>query len=255
MAAVYDELYRDEHLVAVNKPSGLLVHRGWANDTVTLLSIVRDQVGQFVYPAHRLDRATSGALLFALDPSTAALLQQTFSSGNLVKNYLVLTRGIVPELGYVDHGLAKSKAHEKQPAQTALRRLATFERYSLLEARPYTGRQHQIRRHLKHLCFPVIGDTRYGKGEHNRRFRNDFGLHRLALHASKLSLLHPHTGVQLQFKAQLPPELALVFSRLGILDAASSAVQAAAWQPEMESLPRLSPPARAAGPAAAASGE
>ena len=73
------------------------------------------------------------------------------------------------------------------PAVTAFRRLAIFERYALVEARPRTGRRHQIRRHFKHLSHPLIGDVRYGKGEHNRLFRERFGLHRLALHALELA--------------------------------------------------------------------
>jgi tRNA pseudouridine65 synthase len=244
-SVLVEPLYRDDRLVVVNKPAGMLVHRGWANDRVTLLSLVRNQLGQHVYPAHRLDRATSGILLFALDPAVAALLQAMFSAGAVIKNYLALTRGVTPQLGLVDHALAKSKDHDKQPAQTALRRLATFERYSLIEARTFTGRQHQIRRHLKHLAHPLIGDTRYGKGVHNRRFRSEFSLQRLALHASKLKFEHPLSGETLELRAPLPADLVLTFDQLGVLQAAESAVLGPSWQPEPGELPLLAPTVRA----------
>jgi len=102
------------------------------------------------------------------------------------------------------------------PAVTEFRRLATFERYALVEARPRTGRFHQIRRHFKHLSHPLIGDVRYGKGEHNRLFRERFGLHRLALHALELAFEHPGTGEPLRIVAPVPEDLAGPLGKMGM---------------------------------------
>ena len=201
-------LYRDEVLLAVDKPSGLAVHRGAARDRVVALQLVRDHVGRHVHAVHRLDRATSGVLLFAFDPETARRMQERFETGGVEKRYLALVRGIPPEEGVIDHPIPRDEDGPRVPAVTEFRRLAVFERYSLVEARPLTGRRHQIRRHFKHLSHPLIGDVRYGKGEHNRLFRERFGLHRLALHALELAFDHPGTGEHLRITAPLPEDLA-----------------------------------------------
>lgn len=232
-------LYQHDLLLVVNKPAGLLLHRGPANDRHTLMSWAKRTFGREARPVHRLDRATSGALLLCFDPETTAALQAQFTNGTVVKNYLTFTRGIAPEQGLVDHGLRKSKLHPRRPAQTAIRRLGQFERYSLVEARPYTGRQHQIRRHLKHVSHPVIGDTRYGKGEHNRKFRAEFALHRLCLHASRLRFQHPTTAQWVTVCATLPDDLALPFGRMGLLEKALEATREPAWAPEPTDLPVL----------------
>src|SRR5689334_18954376 len=200
-------LYQDGCLLAVNKPAGLAVHRGMARDRTFALQLVRDQAGQHVHAVHRLDRATSGALLFALDPETAGRMQERFAGGQVEKRYLALVRGIPPESGLIDHPLPRDVDGPRVPAVTEFRRLAVFERYALVEARPRTGRLHQIRRHLKHLSHPLIGDVRYGKGEHNRIFRTDHALHRLALHCTSLAIAHPD-GDTLRVTSPLPVDLA-----------------------------------------------
>lgn len=232
-------LHRDEVLVVLDKPSGLVVHRGWATDRVTLMSWVKQHLGIRLDPVHRLDRATSGVIVLCADPTAVQRVQAQFETGTVVKNYLALTRGITPESGLIDHALRKSKLHERRPAQTSIRRLGTWERYSLVEARPHTGRQHQVRRHLKHLSHPLIGDTRYGKGEHNRRFRAEFGLSRLALHASRLSLRHPRSDEPMTFHAELPEELRLLFARLQLDAVAQQACLGDAWAPGPTDLPVL----------------
>jgi tRNA pseudouridine65 synthase len=209
-------IHRDDDLIAVNKPSGMPVHRGWARDGLPALQAVRDQISQHVFPVHRLDRATSGVLLFALSGETAALVQAQLEAHEVEKRYLALCRGCDPALVRVDHPLAKEDGGEPRPAVTDFALLGTFERYGLYEARPLTGRLHQIRRHLKHASHPIIGDTKYGKGEHNRLFRERFGFHRLALHASDLTLRHPRTGDRLHLHAALPPELTRLFEQLGL---------------------------------------
>ncbi len=213
-------LYRDPHLIAVDKPSGLAVHRGWARDRRVAMTLVRDAIDQWVYPIHRLDRATSGVLLFALDPEGASKVQAQLQEGAVEKRYLALVRGITPEHGLIDHPVPRTRNGPRVDAVTEFRRLGTFERYSLVEARPRTGRLHQIRRHFKHLSHPLIGDVRYGKGEHNRLFRERFGLFRLALHASRLRLHHPVTGEPMTLRAPLPADLTEPFRAMGLLESA-----------------------------------
>jgi tRNA pseudouridine65 synthase len=209
-------LHHDEVLLAVDKPSGLAVHRGAARDRVVALQLVRDQAGRHVHAVHRLDRATSGVLLFALDPGTARRMQERFEAGGVEKRYLALVRGIPPEAGVIDHPIPRDEDGPRVPAVTEFRRLAVFERYALVEARPLTGRRHQIRRHFKHLSHPLIGDVRYGKGEHNRLFRERFGLHRLALHALELAFDHPETGERLRIAAPVPEDLAGPLRAMGM---------------------------------------
>ncbi len=204
-------LHHDDRLIAVAKPSGLLVHRGWAGDDVTAVDLVRRLAGRPVHPLHRLDRGTSGVLLLALDREAAAALGAAFEAGAIEKRYLALVRGEAPEAVVVDHPLPRREGGPRVPALTAIRRLAvatTEPRHvSLVEARPATGRPHQVRRHLKHAGHPVIGDANWGKGPLNREFSERYGLSRLALHAVFLALDHPATGERLELRAPLPQDL------------------------------------------------
>jgi tRNA pseudouridine65 synthase len=201
-------LFRDEHLVAVSKPSGLLVHRGWARDRDVLMTRVRDQVGMRVHPLHRLDRGGSGVVLFALHPEAARRMGALFAGRSIEKTYLALVRGAPDEHGTIDHAIARREDGPRVESITLYRRLAQYGRYALVAARPLTGRPHQIRRHLKHIACPLIGDVRYGKGEHNRVLREQFSLHRLALHAAVVRFVHPFTEEPLTIRAPLPDDLA-----------------------------------------------
>lgn len=216
MSEPLQALYQDDELLIVNKPSGLLVHRGWANDGVTALDLAREIAGRYVYPIHRLDRGASGVLVFALSSELAAKGQQGLVAGNWDKNYLALVRGITPQSGRIDYALAPEKNKPKKAAVTEYQRLGSFERYSWLAVQPLTGRTHQIRRHLRHLSHPLVGDVRYGKAEHNRIFRERFGLARLCLHAVHLSLPHPRSDVRLRVTAPLPPDLELPLTAMGL---------------------------------------
>jgi tRNA pseudouridine65 synthase len=200
-------LYRTSALVAVDKPSGLAVHRGQSRDPVHALELVRDSVGSYVYPVHRLDRATSGVLVFALSADAARAVGGAFERGEVEKRYLAIVRGNPPDQALVEHALSQEDGKPAQEARTAIFTRARYGRYALVEASPKTGRTHQIRRHLKHLSCPIIGDVRYGKGEHNRLFRTELDLHRLALHATSLTLTDPSTGELVTIRAPLPPEL------------------------------------------------
>lgn len=210
-------LFQDQHLVAINKPAGLLVHRSNIDryETQFALQLLRDQLNQHVFPVHRLDKPTSGILLFALSSPIARQLTEAFSNNEVSKTYLAIVRGYCPEQIIIDHPLKHQydkmtdrRSNKNKPPQQAItycRRLATIElpfavdrypqsRYSLVEARPETGRKHQIRRHLKHIAHPIIGDPKYGKSIHNRFFSEQLGLNGLLLHAHKITLKHPLTG-------------------------------------------------------------
>lgn len=221
MDAGIDILLEAPRFVAVAKPSGLLVHRGWGDDAVTALELVRDRVGRWVYPVHRLDRATSGVLLFALDPEAARALHERFEAGEVRKRYLALVRGVPPEQGVIDHAIPRREGGPRVPAVTAFTRLHAGDHLALVEARPRTGRLHQVRRHLKHISHPVIGDANYGKGALNRLYRAEVGLARLALHAAEIELIDPWTGAPVRVAAPLPEDLRRPLERIG--------VPAAAW--------------------------
>jgi tRNA pseudouridine65 synthase len=197
-------LYRDERCVVVDKPSGVATHRGWADDDDALLQQVRDAVDKYVYPVNRLDRGASGIVLFALDKEAAAAFSGAWDRAE--KIYLAITRGH-PKDQTIDHAIPKAPGEARVPAVTQVRCLETFGRYALVEARPRTGRLHQIRRHLKHISCPLIGDVRYGKGEHNRIFRTEHYLHRLALHCTALTVPHPDR-TDLMITCPLPADLA-----------------------------------------------
>ncbi len=229
-------LYRDAHLVAVHKPAGLLVHRSRIDrhETRFALQQVRNLVGQHVFPVHRLDKPTSGVLLFALDADTARRLGAAFAARRVCKTYVAVVRGHPAVEGTIDHPLREAldpftdtrAGKDPQPATTTYRRLATVElpvavdryptsRYALVEAHPLTGRKHQIRRHMKHIAHPIIGDGKYGKGRHNRFFADRLDVNRLLLHAVELTVSHPHTGADLTFTAPLDATWQGLLDRMG----------------------------------------
>jgi tRNA pseudouridine65 synthase len=197
-------LHRDSRCVAVDKPSGIATHRGWADDDDALLQLVRDTVNAYVYPIHRLDRGASGIVLFALDREAARAFSDAWTHAD--KRYTAITRGHPPEHVVIDHAIPKAPGEDRVDAITEIWRHETFGRYAVVEARPHTGRLHQIRRHLKHIACPLIGDVRYGKGEHNRIWRTHHGLHRLALHCTSLTVPHPD-GTTLAVTCALAPDL------------------------------------------------
>lgn len=222
-------LFRDDYLAAVHKPPGLLVHRTGldAGETRFALQLLRDQLGQPVWPVHRLDKGTSGVLLFALDASTARTLGQAFEAGEgLHKTYQAVVRGWPVDEGLIDHPLKRmpdDMRTEREEVQDAVTRFRTLERYelpladgrfattrcALLELQPLTGRRHQLRRHCKHIAHPIIGDATHGKGPLNRAVAEFLGQQRLWLHAAALSLKHPVTGAALDIRSPAGPEWAL----------------------------------------------
>lgn len=212
-------LHLDAHVVAVDKPPGLLVHKTHkgANEEA-LLQRLRDQLGKRIYPVHRLDRAASGVIAFAIDPAATAPLQAGFQADDALKEYLVLARGVTPEAFESRRPLTDDKGVERD-AWTELARVMTLpeSRASLLRVRIHTGRYHQIRRHLAHAAHHVLGDTRYGKGKDNRYHRQRHGLPRLFLHAWRLDVAHP-AGGRLAVTAPLAPDLREFLLRLPDVD-------------------------------------
>lgn len=212
-------LYRDASIIAVSKPSGLVVHRGWGRDDVVLAGLIRELVGHPVYLIHRLDRGTSGVVVFALSSEVAATLGEQFMRHQTVKRYVALVFGTPPALMQSQRPLTKRGKGPARPACTHFRRLYAMEFTSVVEAVPVTGRTHQIRRHLYHLGHHIIGDNKHGYKGHNRVNQRLFDLDRLALHAWSLSFIHPVTGASMTIEAPLPEDLMVPFRRMAIPDA------------------------------------
>ncbi len=234
--AALEILYRDEHLVAINKPAGLLVHRSPIDrqETRFALQMLRDQIGQHVYPVHRLDKPTSGVLLFALSSNYARLLSAAFCEQTITKNYLAVVRGFIAERGEIDHPLkleqdkySDRKARSDKPAQTALsrfERLATIEieaaidrypqsRFSLVRLSPVTGRKHQLRRHMKHIAHSIIGDAKHGKGRYNHYFKEHFDCGRLLLTCTQMTVPQLSDAEPITISAPLDQQFEAILDR------------------------------------------
>jgi tRNA pseudouridine65 synthase len=218
---VIDILFEDEHIIAVNKPPGILVHRTpISEDKVFLMQQLRDQVGYKIYTVHRLDRGSSGVLIFGKYSEICGLMSQLFIQRTVLKKYLVVVRGWVTDQGVIDYPLKDIETGVVNPleAKTAFSCLKRSEinaeiglrystaRFSLVEAIPETGRRHQIRKHFAHISHPIIGDKRHGDVKHNSYFRDHFGLERMFLHASSLSFSHPISNNELIIDAPIDLE-------------------------------------------------
>ncbi len=216
MSAPLPILNRDDDIVDVDKPADLLVHRTAIDgDNEAVLQRLRDQIGQWVYPVHRLDRPTSGVLLFALHAEAADRLSGALRDHDIAKHYLAVVRGWPPEHGVIERALKADDNKPPQPSRTRFARIATVElgiavsrfptaRYALMMASPDSGRRHQLRRHLNGISHPVIGDVARGDRHHNRFFREHFDCRRLLLHAWRLAFHHPATGEAITVQAEPP---------------------------------------------------
>lgn len=218
-------LYRDDELIAINKPAGMLVHRSWLDkhETQFAMQTLRDQIGQHVFPIHRLDRPTSGVLLFALNSEMARLMSEQFEQHQIQKSYLAVVRGYLQGEDQIDYPLKVildkiadkfSQEKEAQSAVTDYKGVKTVEmpyavgkhqtaRYSLVQLYPQTGRKHQLRRHMKHLFHPIMGDSKYGDLHQNRALAEKSGVERLMLHAHSLYFTHPKTLQKIEIIAPL----------------------------------------------------
>ena len=222
-------IYEDAHYVAINKPNGLLVHRTRIAEEKKefALQLLRDQLGYRLHPLHRLDRGTSGVLLFAKSPESAAPLVKAFSERQPDKTYFAIVRGYAPEAGTIDSPIRPDKDHahkDPQEAVTHFSRLATVElpipvgpyqtaRYSLVTIKPETGRMHQIRKHFAHLRHYIIGDKKHGDWRHNRMFLEQLESPCLLLHAAALTFAHPFTGESITIKARMPENMVRLCQR------------------------------------------
>ena len=239
-------IYRDSLVVAVNKPSGMAVHRcrGAVKGELFLLQAVRDRLGCWVYPVHRLDRPTSGVVVFGLNSSAARNLARQFSAKSVKKTYLAVVRGYVDREGVIDRPLApdayKKKKEPPVPALTVYSRLAAGKlpypvgpyqsgRYSLVKVSPVTGRMHQIRRHFKAIAHPVIGDKIHGDRAHNRIFAERLGCRRLLLAAVSIEFRHPGNQADMTICSRLDEEYCHVLKRMGWLEKLPPA-----WLPEIQ---------------------
>ena len=216
-------LYQDEYLVAINKPAGLVTHRSKMTNHASqfALQMLRDQLGQKVFPAHRLDRKTSGVLLFSLDNSTASMLQTAFENQKIDKEYIAVVRGKFPDEITVDHDVL-DKNERPKAATTQFERLAFIElafqsdryprsRYSLIKALPQTGRMHQIRKHCSHINHPIIGDRPHGCNKQNKYFKENYGLTQMFLHARGIRFNHPIENNPTTIKADFPEHFRRIF--------------------------------------------
>lgn len=230
-------LFEDEHYFAIDKLSGVLVHPSPIERRApNAIALIREQFGFKAYTVHRLDRPTSGVLIFAKSSEAAHKLNLCFAERRVQKTYLCVCRGYTEEAGIIDYPLkeildkvADKHADPDKPAQDALsefRQLGTVElpipvgkystaRYSLVEVKPKTGRKHQIRRHMKHIFHPLVGDTAYGDGRHNTLFRHHFGLERLLLMANNVEFVHPFTGQPIAIVAPVTPWVDQLFMGFG----------------------------------------
>jgi tRNA pseudouridine65 synthase len=220
--AAFDILYDDPHYLAINKPPGILVHRTrMSEDRTFVLQLLREQLGQWVFTVHRLDRATSGVLVFGKTPDAAGALGRVFMDRAVEKKYLAAVRGWTEAAGIIDYPLADRETNrESQPAVTHYRRLAQSERpwqignrhptarFSLIECEPLTGRRQQLRKHFAHIFHPILNDKRHGDNKHTNFFRTELGLERLLLHARRLSFPHPFTRQAVAITAPLDAEFA-----------------------------------------------
>ncbi len=214
MSPTIEIVFQNDNLVVVNKPANMLVHRSpISDDTRFLLQELRNQLGRLVFPAHRLDRPTSGLMVFALNQDSVSRLGCAFQEGGVEKDYLAVVRGWVHEGAVIDYPLKKEGKGGEQEAVSLYEPLQRMEfpwpvggfpsaRYTLLKVTPQTGRWHQIRRHLAHIRHPVVGDVLHGDGRHNRLFREHLHIHRLMLHASFLSFAEPVSREPLSFCSQ-----------------------------------------------------
>jgi len=224
-----DILFRDEHLVAINKPHGLLVHRSAIAADVEefAIQLLRDQIGLKVNPVHRIDRKTGGVLLFALDKTTEITMQQQFMENLVQKKYLAFVRGHTPDYEDIDYPLRKENG-TLQEAFTTYHTLQRAEidlpfgahptsRYSLIEVTPSTGRMHQIRKHLSHVFHPIIGDRTHGCNKQNKLFKEQWEMTTMLLHASVLSFKHPVNAHMITIEAPLQNEFKRVLDLMGLI--------------------------------------
>lgn len=209
----FEILYIDEYYVAINKPPDYLVHRSSIarNAPLVVLQLLRDQLGQKVFPVHRLDRKTSGVLIFALAPEANKMLAQKFEKHEINKEYIAFVRGWTEDKGIIDYDLVNDNG-KTQSAYTEYVTLEKYEinlplgkfntsRYSKVRLTPQTGRMHQLRKHMSHIFHPIIADRPHGCNKQNRLWKHKLNMDTMMLHARSLSFTHPYSEIQIEIVA------------------------------------------------------
>jgi len=233
-------LYEDDALLAINKPSGMAVHGG-SGISLGVIEQLRMQnpSWKFLELVHRLDRETSGVLLVAKKRIALVELHRQIREGLMKKHYLAMVKGhwrntkqhvklaltkYVTANGERRVSIASLGQSDSKPAHTIFTLHERWESFSLVNAEIKTGRTHQIRVHLAHLGFPILGDDKYGDFEINKQLNKASGPHRLArmfLHANSLQITHPVTGIAMTLQAPLPEDLQKFVECLGSPETAS----------------------------------
>lgn len=217
-------IYRDDHLIAINKPYGYFVHKSSfdATSSKIIMKLLRNQIGQFVYPIHRLDRKTTGVLLFALSNEALAEMNKTFQSREVDKEYVAICRGYMDDAGEIDYklndkeALTKYETVDKKEIDLPSGKFQTS-RYSLVRFFPVTGRTHQIRKHAAHIFHPILADRPHGCNKQNKLWLDTFGLNELTLHARSLTFIHPYSSERIYIKADFSESFTKTANTIGFI--------------------------------------
>lgn len=217
-------VYQDEHIIVVNKPVDLPVHKNdfMPHDAPYLTKLLGEMTNKWVYNVHRLDSKTSGLILLAFSSEIAKVLTQLFEKREVRKTYSAVVQGIPGEGTFNRKVVVKKKSKFKKDAITNFSTLKSVNTQlehknsenlllSLVEIEPVTGRWHQIRQHFAQHHFDILGDSHHGDFALNKKINSLTGISRLYLHASKISFMHPVTRQQLEFETQLPEEFSRLF--------------------------------------------
>ncbi len=226
-------LAREKDFVAITKPPGFHVHqpefpRRRVSRDVTCLPILRAQIDEYLFPVHRIDVATEGVLVFALNKESASAISRQFQAGQIKKTYFAIVRGWTEDEGTIDIPLeldstnvpvpsvTRYKTHQRVELPFAVGKRHSSARYSLVEAWPETGRYHQIRRHFARLSHPLVGDREHGDSNHNRFFREKLGEGGLWLKAHAIEFTHPSNGTNVRIESDWSERWSRIFGKLGL---------------------------------------
>ncbi|MDR6239843.1 pseudouridine synthase [Aureibacter tunicatorum] len=224
-------LHYDEHLIAINKPKGMLVHRSplARQEKIFAMQTLRDQVGHHVFPLHRIDRPTSGVLLFGTNKESATALQKSFEDKKVTKKYLALVRGFIDDVITINHPINNEYDETLRDAISQVKPLYQTEvnictnpnfptsRYTLAEAEPITGRTHQLRKHFAHIRHYIIGDKKHGDNKQNKAFMKHYNMNDLLLHSYHTIIPHPFNQEEkISIKAPLPKHFSEILQKINI---------------------------------------
>ena len=220
-------LFEDEYIVVINKPNNFIIHESHYSRNIreiTLIQFLTNQLGYSVYPAHRLDRKTSGVIIFLKDKQYVQQFQELFTNKEITKTYFAIVRGFSPATGIIDTPVKNDDTGIYKEALTHYQSITNIElnipvtpyaksRYSLIQLNPQTGRMHQLRKHMSKINHPIVGDYKYGDRFHNRMFETEFDCIYMFLHAYRLEFTHPISLQKMDIKAAYPSDWQKVFHK------------------------------------------